>query len=385
LPTSTSYITFAMRTARFRVSASFRFGYLNSGKTSLPLPVVLQEVFLSVTLTYRKFLTNLLKTLLPLLLGGGILYWMYRGFNWREISLALEHDVNWGWMVLSLPFGILAQVLRGLRWRQLLEPMGEHARVHTSINAIFLSYAASLVVPRVGEVMRCGILKRRDDVSFSRSLGTVVTERVVDSLIVVCFSLVILAMQIGVFMVFFHRTGVNLSDLLHQFTYTGYWVTGLCLLTLFIGVWFLIRKLTLFSRVGGLARNLWEGILSLGKVKNLSVFSIYSLAIWVCYFFHFYFTFYCFGFTSHLGLMAGLVSFVVGTIAVIVPTPNGAGPWHFAVKTILVLYGVGNADAAFYVLVVHAVQTMLIIVLGIYALVALQFTRSVVPQEAPAA
>lgn len=323
----------------------------------------------------KKIARDILKVLVPLLLGGGILYWMYRGFNWYEFRKVLQHDVRWSWMVASLPFGILAQMLRGLRWKQMLTPIGERTRVSTSVNAIFLSYAASLVVPRIGEVMRCGVLKRRDGVSFSKSLGTVVTERMVDSLLVVVFSSVILLMQIGVFMLFFHRTGVSLGDLLGRFTWAGYWVTAVCIVMLLVGLWFLARRLTLFSKVAGLAHDLWTGILSLGKVQNLWLFLFYSAAIWVCYFFHFYLTFYCFGFTAHLGLMAGLVSFVVGTIAVIVPTPNGAGPWHFAVKTILVLYGVDGAEAAFYALIVHSIQTALIVLLGLYALVALQFTR----------
>src|SRR3712207_4342949 len=69
-----------------------------------------------------------------------------------------------------------------------------------------------------------------------------------------------------------------------------------------------------------------------------------------------------------------IVTFIVGSIAVVVPTPNGAGPWHFAVKTMLILYGVGSTDALYFVLIVHTVQTMLVVLLGIYAWIALSFT-----------
>ena len=57
----------------------------------------------------------------------------------------------------------------------------------------------------------------------------------------------------------------------------------------------------------------------------------------------------------------------MANFAVIVPTPNGAGPWHFAIKTMLILYGVLDEQALYFVLIVHTVQTMLVIVLGIYA------------------
>ncbi|MBQ4146495.1 MAG: flippase-like domain-containing protein, partial [Prevotella sp.] len=100
----------------------------------------------------------------------------------------------------------------------------------------------------------------------------------------------------------------------------------------------------------------------------------FTLGIWASYFLHYYLTFFCFDFTAGLGLSCALVTFVVGSIAVIVPTPNGAGPWHFAVKTMLILYGVADLDALYFVLIVHTIQTMLIILLGIYAWVALAFT-----------
>ena len=125
-----------------------------------------------------------LKILMPLLLGAGILYWMYRGEDWHTIWYVMTVEMDWTWMLLSFPFGIAAQLFRGLRWRQTLEPVGECPRTSVSINSIFLSYAVSLVIPRVGEFTRCGVLKRYDGVSFPKALGTVVTERAIDSLLV---------------------------------------------------------------------------------------------------------------------------------------------------------------------------------------------------------
>ena len=93
------------------------------------------------------------------------------------------------------------------------------------------------------------------------------------------------------------------------------------------------------------------------------------------YFLHYYLTFFCFEETSGLGISCALVSFVVGSIAVIVPTPNGAGPWHFSVKTMLILYGVSSTTALSFVLIVHSLQTLLVVLLGIYAMAALAQTK----------
>ena len=88
------------------------------------------------------------------MLGGLILYWMYRDFDFKTVAHTLMHGMNWTWMLLSFPFGILAQMFRGWRWHLTLEPIGEKPRTSTSINSIFLSYAVSLIVPRIGEFAR---------------------------------------------------------------------------------------------------------------------------------------------------------------------------------------------------------------------------------------
>lgn len=322
-----------------------------------------------------KVIQNLLKVIFPLCLGGLILWWMYRDFDWGELWNAVSHDMNWTWMWLSMPFGILAQLFRAVRWRQALEPLGERPRWSSCVHAIFFSYASSLVVPRIGEVLRCGILKRYEGVAFTKSLGTVVTERMVDSLLMLVLSALVMLLQVQAFMVFFEETGVGFSGLVGRFSVAGYWVTASCALVAVVFFAVMAHRLAWFSRTRGLLKNIMDGILSLRKVRRIPIYILYSLGIWVAYFLHFYFTFYSFAGTESLGIMAALVAFVVGSFAVLVPTPNGAGPWHFAVKTVLVLYGVSEQEGVMFVLVVHTLQTMLVILLGLFAVGALAFMR----------
>ena len=154
------------------------------------------------------------------------------------------------------------------------------------------------------------------------------------------------------------------------------WVVALiCAVVALMFACYMVRKMTLLAKFRKVVCDMKEGVLSLRGVRNKWLFSFYTLMIWVSYFVHFYLTFFCFGFMNGLGLMCALVAFAVGTISVIVPTPNGAGPWHFAVKTILCLYGVGMDDAVMFVLVVHSIQTALVPLLGIWAIIALSFTK----------
>lgn len=301
---------------------------------------------------------------------------MYRGIRWEELVDAISHRMSWTWMLLSMPFGILAQVLRAMRWKQALAPAGERPRLSTCTHAIFLSYASSLIVPRVGEVLRCGLLRRYEGTNFSCCIGTVVTERIIDTALILALSFLTFLTQIPVFLTFFQHTGVSLSGVLSTFSLTGYLVTAACGILALLCILLLARRFHLFSRTKSVLSDLSNGLLSIRKIKHPLLFLSYSIGIWVSYFLHFYLTFFCFDFTSELGPIAALVTFVIGTYAVLVPTPNGAGSWHFAVKTILVLYGVEQTDGALFVLIVHALQTLLVALLGMWSVATLALRKA---------
>lgn len=329
------------------------------------------------------------KLILPVVLGGFILYWMYRDFDFKRIKDVMLYDMNWTWMLVSLPFGVTAQIFRGVRWRQTLEPVGEKPRLSTCVNSIFMSYAASLIIPRIGEFTRCGVLSKCDGVSFPKALGTVVTERAIDTLLVMIITGLTLLAQMRIFNSFFSSTGTSMETILSKFTATGYIVTAICAVAVIVLLHFLLKHLSIYKKVKSTLNSVWQGMASLKGVRNMPLFIALTLGIWISYFLHYYLTFFCFDFTSKLGLMCGVATFVVGSIAVVVPTPNGAGPWHFAVKTMLLLYGAtiaaGNTltaeEALSFVLIVHTVQTMLVILLGIYASIWTAIAKRI-PKEA---
>ncbi len=315
------------------------------------------------------------RTVIPILLGAFVLYWIYRDFDFSRVQDVLQNSVGWTWMWISLVFGILSHVLRGLRWKQTLEPLGEKPKALDCVDAIFVSYAANLVLPRVGELARCGILKKYDGVSFPKSVGTVVTERLIDCLCMLLICALTFVLQMPVFVRFFHETGTKIPSLSHLVQSPWFYVSAFCVVGAVGIVIFLLKALPIGQKMSEILRNVWQGVWSVGKVKDLPLFVLLTISIWVCYFLHFYLTFLCFSFTLELDALAGLVMFVGGTIAVIVPTPNGAGPWHFAVITMMMLYGVGYEDAASFALIVHAIQTLLVIVLGVWGWMRLAISR----------
>ena len=323
----------------------------------------------------KKIFKKVLQVIFPLLLGVFILVWVYRDFNFQRVGEVMLHGMDYGWIVLSLVFGVFANLFRGWRWKLALEPLGEYPKTSNCVYAIFISYASNLVIPRVGEVTRCGVLSKYDGVSFPKSLGTVVSERMIDTLCVGLITGMVLLSQMPVFATFFAETGTDVGRYAEVLTSGHFYLIVLCVVAIGLLGFFLIRNIALFAKLKGILQNVWQGIVALKDIKHIPLYIIYTLGIWVCYFFEFYLAFFAFDFSAHLGISAGLVMFVVGTLAVIVPTPNGAGPWHFAVMTMLMLYGVGKEDAGIFALLVHGIQTFLLILLGIYGLSALPFTN----------
>ena len=321
----------------------------------------------------KKIFKKVLQVVFPLLLGLFILVWVYKDFNFQRVGEVLAHGMDYGWIALSLVFGVFANLFRGWRWKLALEPLDEYPKTAHCVYAIFISYASNLVIPRVGEVTRCGVLSKYDGVSFPKSLGTVVSERMIDTLCVGMITGLVLLSQMPVFATFFAETGTNVDRYAEVFSSGHFYLMMLCVLAVLLLAFFLIRNVALFAKLKGILHNVWQGIVALKDIKHIPIYIMYTIGIWVCYFLEFYLTFYAFGFSAHLGVSAGLVMFVVGTLAVIVPTPNGAGPWHFAVMTMMVLYGVGKEDAGIFALLVHGIQTFLLILLGIYGLLALPF------------
>ena len=129
----------------------------------------------------------------------------------------------------------------------------------------------------------------------SRAIGTVVTERMVDTLTILVISFVTILTQIPVYLTFFQRTGISMEGFLSTFSPTGYAVTAVCLLLALLAALGIFVRIGIFSRTRAVVSNLCDGLLSIRKVRHPLLFALYSIAIWVCYYLHFYLTFLCFG------------------------------------------------------------------------------------------
>lgn len=326
-------------------------------------------------LLLEKLGKNVIKILFPILFGIILMLWLYRDFDFSVMDDVLLRGVNWWWMLLSLFFGVLGYVLRGIRWKQLLDPLGAHVNTYICINSVLVSYMMNIVIPRVGEVSRCGLLNRYDNVSFSKSFGTIVTERIIDTICIFLITFVVFLVDNSFFIEFLNNTGTNIGSYFEVFTSVNFYIVLLIVILAIISFIYFCRNFVFYNKIKNVFQGIANGIMSVSKVDNPILFILYTIGIWVSYFLHFYITFYCFDFTSDLGFLAGVIMFVLGSFAVIVPTPNGAGPWHYVIFVSMAMYGVGKSDAGIFALIVHSIQTFLIVLLGIIGMLLLQISN----------
>ena len=230
----------------------------------------------------NKLLKEILSVALPIALGVFVFYWVYRDFDFARVGDVLLHGTSWGWMLLSLFFGVMSHVFRGWRWKQTLAPLGAYPRAGNCVDAIFVSYATNLVLPRVGEVSRCGVLARYDGVSFAKSLGTVVTERLLDGVCILLITGGTFLLQMPVFVRFFNETGTKIPSLLHLLASPWFYVSLFSVIGVGVLLYYLLRMLSFYEKVKGVVRGVWEGIMSLRQVDHIGLFTFYTVAIWAC-------------------------------------------------------------------------------------------------------
>lgn len=304
------------------------------------------------------------------------LFWLvYRDQNWNDLMTVLREDVNYVWVWVAIVMGIASHVSRALRWQLLTESMGYKITFWNSFMGVLIGYFANLAIPRMGEFTRCGVVNKYEHVPFSKLLGTVVTERVIDMMILLALTFVVVVTQfkqVGIFLENNREIGDKVAGMLHS---QWIWLFGAGLVLVAGCVWWLLRKTSLYGRIRAFALGLKEGLLTVKDVKHKWLFVGYSLFIWVMYFFMFYVCFFCFEFTSHLSMLVGLTIFVLSSYGMVAPVQGGIGAWHFMVIAALIIYlpDTPNIEsmAKTFALLTHSTMTLLYIVLGVLSVIFL--------------
>jgi hypothetical protein len=114
-----------------------------------------------------------------------------------------------------------------------------------------------------------------------------------------------------------------------------------------------------------------EGIKSIAKLENKWIFAGHTLFIFVMWLFMLYVIFKAYPPTEHLSLETGMITFLMGGLAMLAPVQGGIGPWHFMVYETLFIYGIDKADGKVFALIAHASTNLIYLVLGLAALLVI--------------
>jgi len=318
---------------------------------------------------------KVLKFLSFFLIGILIFYWVYKKQDFTQVKNRLTNEVNYFWVLVSLFLGLLSHISRTIRWNLMIEPLGHKPRLLNTFLAVMVGYLMNLVLPRMGEISRCGVLARYEKIPFTKLIGTVVLERLIDVLMLLLLLLIVIITQFGQILEFL-KNHPGVKENLEKVIYSPFLIIGLFLVIAIL--WIYREKIfqsSFVKKVMVFIRQFVEGFRSILKMKKKGWFIFHSISIWVLYYLMLYCVFFSFGFTSHLTPLAGLTVFVFGSFGMVAPVQGGIGPWHFMVREGLALYGVQRSDGEIFALLAHTSTTIMLLVLGLIGLIALPFVN----------
>ncbi|MGL5684042.1 MAG: lysylphosphatidylglycerol synthase transmembrane domain-containing protein [Marinifilaceae bacterium] len=323
----------------------------------------------------HKLGKNIIKFLFFLVITVVLFSVVYRDQDWNTLYSALKNDVDYFWIWVSIGLGIASHIIRAIRWQMITASMNYPISLPNSFMGVMIGYFANMALPRMGEFTRCAVVNKYENVPYSNLLGTVVTERIIDLIILLGLTVVVVIAQFGKLIEFFNKNTMikeKAEALLHSS-----WLLPVCVgaAVLCYVVYRYVLKDKLGNKINTFIAGLKEGLLSIARVPQKGLFIFYSLTIWFLYFMMMYLCFFSFNITSHLSPIVGLTVFVLSSYGMVAPVQGGIGAWHFMVIAALLLYIPNTAEnesmARTFALLTHGTMTLLYIVLGVICLLAL--------------
>ena len=304
---------------------------------------------------------KVLKYILFLLISSVLMYLAFKDQNISEIISKLS-TVKYEWLMISILFGALAFVSRGLRWIYLINALGYKASKKNSINSVAVGYLTNILIPRAGEISRCTSLQQVERIPFDKLFGTIILERVIDFAILITLILTTLLYKFKEINVFFKEVFGESSGNIFSNPILLFLIGFVLVIFIFKKQ---IKKLSFFEKIIKVLNGLKDGFSSLKKINNKTPFILHTILIWVMYILMTYVCFFAIEETKHLNLFDGIYITVIGGLGMVVPSQGGIGSYHLAVKLGLVGIGIGVQPALLFAFAVHTAQTLMAIVFGI--------------------
>lgn len=318
---------------------------------------------------------KILKFVVPLFISVGLCYLLFTGIDFREMMAIIRDQCDFRWIAVGFVFAILAQVCRGYRWGIQLKALGITPPGSVLVYSIFGTYAVNLVLPRLGEVWRSGYIAQRQKAPFTTVFGSMVADRLSDTIAVLLITLFAFFIASKAILGFLEENGESYAAIGRLLTSPWLWGSMLLFVAALVVTMKIHTRNKVMLKIQKALLELWQGFVVILHMPGQGRWLLLTAAIWGCYFMQTFVCFFAFPFTAQLlsdyGVQVALVTFVLGSISMGVPSNGGIGPWQWAVMFALRIYGLPEGQAAAWANLVLGTTTLLTIILGIITFVAI--------------
>lgn len=304
-----------------------------------------------------KPLISTLRNIIPLGIGVFLIYYSLSSITadqrsqiWSTIRQASPLPI-----LISVIFGVLSHLSRAYRWKLLLNPLGYHPKLINLVGSVLINYLSNLGIPRSGDILRVTVISAYEDIPFSKGVGTVISERIID--LAIMLLLVISAIYLGGDWVKTELSGS--SGLLMSLFFILILVASIMVFPYLINT----DRFPFLARIKSFFLNIYRGIISIRSVPNAFLFWAHTVFIWAMYIIMFWVIQFSLSLSTTLGLEVVLIGFVAGGLSIAL-TNGGIGLYPLAVATVLDHYGLPYEMALAYGWIAWSTQTIMIVIFG---------------------
>lgn len=322
--------------------------------------------------------SKVIKYVLSLLLAAALLYFAFRGIDWKEFWEGLR-TTNWFYILLSMIAAVAALVFRAERWRLQLVTLDRDITRSSIWHGSNIGNFLSLIIPGVGEFFRCGHVATKK-AGYDRTFGTIILERAWD-LLAVAFLLLLAVATNSTKLIPFMREEV-FKPFASRFSFSLGWIIFLLVLAAAAFLWAIFHfkeKSGFCGKCAEILRGIFQGIKAFGQMRLKGVFLLYTAGIWTAYILMSYFTFLAVPGLDHLTFGDAVFISAVGNIASVVPTPGNLGAYHYLVGIAISTIYLGAteilATPLLFATLSHGSHAVLLILLAIYSYIALAIRK----------
>lgn len=318
-----------------------------------------------------KKISKYIKYLLFAIIGIGLLIYIFRAQSISNI-VSLISNSNVYLLFLASAVFFITHIFRALRWKILIEPFNVLPSTINLYNAIIASLLVNVFLTRVGEIYRCIVINKSNNIATSKLIGTVVTERIIDLLSLFVISIVVIATNYAISKQYI---SIHLFNNL-QWNNLLYITLVICLflIILIVAAKYLYKYYCnnyIFVKIKNFIKDLYKGVLSITKIKQKLMFFVYTTIIWICYWLFTYIITLAFPATHSLPSTTSLVILVLSGVAMALPIQSGIGAFHILVTNILLLYNIPIDKALAYATLAHGLPLVTVIILGSIAFLSI--------------